>query len=224
MTSGHNLTYSHSGVFMVLLDRKHREFEQREEDILDVALELFSQPKWDSVTIAQIAKAAGIGKGTVYKHFVSKDELLFRLFLRFEKGLLDKFRLESFDDKNPLFCFQKIIDIAFRYHLDNRHYRYIVEYCNLIDFKERADESWYSSFYELDRAFDDWADPLFISGIEQGVFANRPIEEIKIGLHACFDGAINMLWAGKDWCQQGDEESIIRSATAFMISAMIGQK
>lgn len=209
---------------MVQSDRKQREFARREEDILDAALELFSKPNWESVTIEQIAKASDVGKGTVYKHFVSKDELLFRLMLRFEKGLLEKLKLEVREDEEPLASFQRIIEFAFRYHMSNRHYRYIVEYCNRIDFKERADESWHSSFMELDQAFDEWGDPLFMAGIEQGVFANRPLDEIKIGLHACFDGAINMIWAGKDWCIQGDEETIILSVTSFMMSALIGQK
>lgn len=209
---------------MVQSDRKQREFERREEDILDSALELFSRPNWESVTIEQIAKAADIGKGTVYKHFTSKDELLFRLMLRFERGLLNRLKLEVKEDEEPLACFQRIIEFAFRYHMNNRHYRYIVEYCNRIDFKERADESWHSSFMELDKAFDEWGDPLFMAGIKQGVFANRSLDEIKIGMHACFNGAINMIWAGKDWCIQGDEETIIQSVTAFMMSALIGQK
>jgi len=209
---------------MAQSDRKHREFERREEEILDAALELFSKPNWESITIEQIAKASDVGKGTIYKHFVSKDELLFRLMLRFEKGLLEALKLEVKEDEEPLACFQRIIEFAFRYHMNNRRYRYVVEYCNRIDFKERADETWHSSFMELDKAFDEWGDPLFMAGIEQGVFAERPLEEIKIGMHACFDGSINMIWAGKDWCIQGDEETIMRSVTAFMMSALIGQK
>jgi len=209
---------------MVQSDRKQREFERREEDILDAALELFSKPNWEAVTIEQIAKASDVGKGTVYKHFISKDELLFQLMLRFEKGLLEELKLELRGAEEPLASFQRIFEFAFRYHVNNRQYRYIVEYCNRIDFKERADESWHSSFMELDQAFDEWGDPLFKAGIEQGVFANRPLEEIKIGLHACFDGAISMIWAGKDWCIQGDEETIIQSVTSFMILALIGQK
>ena len=73
---------------MARWDRKRREFERREEEILDAALELFSRPNWESVTIEQIAVAADIGKGTVYKHVTSKDELLFKLMMRFYRGML----------------------------------------------------------------------------------------------------------------------------------------
>ena len=204
-------------------DRKQREFERREEEILDTALELFSQPNWESVTIEQIAKLADVGKGTVYKHFASKDELLFRLMLRFYRGLLQQLRHEFKEGEDVLQCFRNIFEFAFRYHLARREYRYIVEYCNRIDFKERADESWHASFLELDQAFGEWGDPMILSATEKGIIQKRPLSQIQIGMHACFDGAIDMLWAGKDWCSFGDEEDIIGAVTDFMVSGLVGQ-
>ena len=208
---------------MARTDRKRREFERREEEILDVALELYSQPNWESVTIEQIAKVADVGKGTVYKHFASKDELLFRLMLRFYRGLLSHLQHEFKEFEDVLKCFRHIFEFAFRYHLERREYRYIVEYCNRIDFKERADESWHASFLELDRAFGEWGDPMILSAMENGIIETRPLAQIQIGMHACFDGAVDMLWAGKDWCSFGDEEAIIASVTDFMMSGLIGR-
>lgn len=208
---------------MARVDRKQREFERREEDILDAALALFSRPEWEAVTIAQIARAADIGKGTVYKHFASKDELLFRLMMRFYRGLLHKLQGEVPGNEDILPRFRRIFAYAFAYHLDHREYRYIVEYCNRIDFKERADASWHASFLELDRAFSAWGDPMILSAMQQGIIEKRPLLHIQIGMRACFDGAINMLWAGKDWCSHGDEEQIVEAATAFVMSGMVGQ-
>ncbi|MEM9454392.1 MAG: helix-turn-helix domain-containing protein [Myxococcota bacterium] len=56
--------------------------QQREQRILDVAVELFLRHGYDKTTIAEIARAAGIGKGSVYLHFRNKEELLDMLFLR----------------------------------------------------------------------------------------------------------------------------------------------
>ena len=204
-------------------DRKQREFERREEELLDTALELFSQPNWESVTIEQIARAADVGKGTVYKHFVSKDELLFRLMLRFYRGLLDAFQQEFGEEEDILQRFRRVFEYAFRYHLQHRQYRYVVEYCNRIDFKERADASWHASFRELDQAFQDWGDPMILAAMDKGLIEKRPLGRVVLGLHACFDGAVTMLWAGKDWCLHGDEEGIIEAVTAFMMSGFIGQ-
>jgi AcrR family transcriptional regulator len=208
---------------MARLDRKRREFEHREEDILDAALELFSQSNWESATIEEIARAADVGKGTVYKHVASKDELLFKLMMRFYRGLLQHLQNEFQEDGDILERFRQIFKYAYRYHLEHREYRYVVEYCNRIDFKERADESWHASFKELDQAFGEWSDPMIHAAMEKGMIEIRPLAQIQIGMHACFDGTINMLWAGRDWCSHGDEEEIIESATSFMMSGLIGQ-
>ena len=204
-------------------DRKQREFERREQDLLDTALELFSRPNWESVTIEQIARAADVGKGTVYKHFISKDELLFRLMLRFYRGLLQAFQQEFGEDEDILQRFRKVFEYALHYHLEHREYRYVVEYCKRIDFKERADESWRASFLELDQAFKDWGDPMILAAMDGGMIEKRPLVQVTLGLHACFDGAVAMLWAGKDWCPHGDQEEIVEAATAFMMSGFIGQ-
>ncbi|MCG7916194.1 MAG: hypothetical protein N0E37_00405, partial [Candidatus Thiodiazotropha taylori] len=114
--------------------------------------------------------------------------------------------------------------LAFKYHLDHREYRYVVEYCKRIDFRERAEEAWRSSFLDLDRAFSEWGDPMLISAMEQGLIANRPTGHIHMGMHACFNGAIEMLWAGSDWCLHGDETEILEAVTAFMMAGVIGQR
>ncbi len=208
---------------MAGMDRKQREFERREAEILDVALALFSKPNWEAVSIDKIAKATDIGKGTVYKHFASKDELLFRLMMRFYHGLLAHLQEHDSDQGNIIESFQGIFQLAFRYHLKHREYRYIVEYCNRIDFKERADESWHTSFMELDKAFGDWGDPMILAAMEQGLIVRRPLEQINIGMKACFEGTVDMLWAGKDWCLHGDEEEIIESVTEFMLAGLVGR-
>jgi len=46
------------------------------ERILEVAIDLFSTQPFAEVTISDIAAAAGMAKGSVYRHFTSKEELL----------------------------------------------------------------------------------------------------------------------------------------------------
>jgi TetR/AcrR family fatty acid metabolism transcriptional regulator len=52
--------------------------------ILDAAIHIFAQRGVKNTKIADIAEAAGIGKGTVYEYFQSKDEIIsasFRYFM-----------------------------------------------------------------------------------------------------------------------------------------------
>jgi AcrR family transcriptional regulator len=58
--------------------------------ILRAATEVFAEQGFNSVTVAAIAERAGIGKGTVYEYFSSKDELLFAVFEWMNEGIFDR--------------------------------------------------------------------------------------------------------------------------------------
>ena len=204
---------------MALQDRKQREFERREEDILAAALELCSTPEWESVTVEQIALRAEVGKGTVYKHFTSKDELLFRLMMAFYRELLQMLR-ENVAQGSPLEKLRYATERALRFHIERKDYRYVVEYCERIDFKERADPAWRDDFLELDRAFQEWAGPIIEAGMESGELQSRPLDHVMMGLHACFKGAVAMIWASQDWCPLGDDETVVAAVTDFMMAGL----
>ncbi len=49
--------------------------DRRREQILDTAVNLFSQKGFKGTTTKEIARAAGVSEAMVFKHFASKDEL-----------------------------------------------------------------------------------------------------------------------------------------------------
>lgn len=66
---------------------KKKVFLAREEKIVRAALELLIGENIDRVTVSKIASKAGIGKGTVYKHFLTKNEILIRIMLDYERRI-----------------------------------------------------------------------------------------------------------------------------------------
>jgi AcrR family transcriptional regulator len=83
--------------------RRAQEFRQREREILDAALELFLEQGEDRVTVEMIADKVGIGKGTIYKHFETKNEIYLLLMIRYEEALAERFeRIRESDDKERL--------------------------------------------------------------------------------------------------------------------------
>lgn len=208
---------------MSSIDRKQREFDRREREILRCALELCSTPAWETVTVSQIAERAEIGKGTVYTHFASKDELLFRLMLDFYRGLLKLLSAETPPQVSPIARLRSSVEQALRYHIQHKHYRYIVEYCQRCDFRERADPRWKADFLQLDQAFQAWAEPILTAGMEQKRIERRPARDLMLGISAAFKGAVSMVWAGEDWCPLGDEETVVRAVSDFVMTALIGQ-
>jgi AcrR family transcriptional regulator len=50
--------------------------EERRQDILEAALKVFSENGYKGSTTAEIAREAGVAEGTIFRHFVTKKELL----------------------------------------------------------------------------------------------------------------------------------------------------
>ena len=61
--------------------------EERRRDILDAALRLFATRGFNDTTVSDIAAEAGMGTGTVYLYFPSKEDVL--------QGLHERFRNEN---------------------------------------------------------------------------------------------------------------------------------
>jgi AcrR family transcriptional regulator len=59
--------------------RKQRELEQRRQEVLEVALDLFSRKGFEQTGMAEIAEQAGFAVGTLYTLFKDKDALYSRL-------------------------------------------------------------------------------------------------------------------------------------------------
>jgi AcrR family transcriptional regulator len=64
------------------------EFSKRDA-ILDAALELFSERTFASTPMPELARRAGVGAGTIYRYFDSKDALVNALFQRWKTEMTE---------------------------------------------------------------------------------------------------------------------------------------
>ncbi len=62
--------------------------ERRRADLLDAAARLFAERGVDATTVAAITEAAGVAKGSFYRYFTSREELIAALKTRFVDDLL----------------------------------------------------------------------------------------------------------------------------------------
>lgn len=65
--------------------------------------------RYDEVTVDQIAKTAGVGKGTVYRYFKDKDDLFFQMVQEFLKEEIDAITVVAISSLNPI---EKIIGVG----------------------------------------------------------------------------------------------------------------
>lgn len=106
--------------------------EEREEQIKQAALKLFSQQGFHHTTISQIADEAGLGKGTVYWYWKSKEELAFSLVEDMLRAFLELMKRTERREGSFYEKMDKLIDDAADL------YRLKKEHCRLL-WKFRAD-------------------------------------------------------------------------------------
>lgn len=111
--------------------RRVKPAEERRQEIVDSALQLFKQKGFGETTVGDIAAAAGVATGTVYLYFPSKDHVLLALHEQFHEGLAARImevvadvldrrsREEEVDFKDTI---NTIVDAMAAYSLENKDY------------------------------------------------------------------------------------------------------
>ncbi len=150
--------------------QKAREFRQRGEEVLQAALDLFLEHGEDKVTVEMIAEKVGIGKGTIYKHFETKDEIYLLLMIRYEEEMAQMFQriVDSPEHKEQLareFFLFRIKDPK-RYMLFDRLEQKLVADKSLPELLERLHKVRASNAEKLSS--------IVTSRIREGVLADVP--------------------------------------------------
>ena len=91
----------------------HTHFHQREEQILKIAEQLLLEFGENEFTLDMVAQEIGIAKGTLYKHFKSKNELYIQLLIQNQKQFFNM--LVQRKNEN----FSEYLQYFVRYHLDH---------------------------------------------------------------------------------------------------------
>ncbi|SNS95309.1 transcriptional regulator, TetR family [Anaerovirgula multivorans] len=82
----------------------------KKEDIFNSAKELFYAKGYKDINVADIAKMAGIGVGTFYNYYSSKEQLFLEIFMK-ENEKQKKSMAESFNlnDDDPVMLVTKVV-------------------------------------------------------------------------------------------------------------------
>lgn len=204
--------------------RKQREFARREQDILNAALSLFEGPHWEQVTVEQIAKQSDIGKGTVYKHFSCKEEIYAYITINFTEQIFAAFEAAA-QQPEVIDSLKDIIRIAFTIFLENPASARVSFYCKREDYRNRLSEELRLRFEQLDDLFQTFIGAILQKGIDDGLFPNKPVEQLMMGLEATFDGAISMIWNGDVSYQHADDqETYVNIISEYMLAGLVGLK
>lgn len=162
------------------------------ERILEAALEIFSQKGFHTATTDEIAERAGVGKGTLYRYFETKEKL-FEELVRLRLDELEK-KADSIVDgqDDVLTMISKYIRLYFEFFDSNQHlYRLIVR--EQLDLGEQSTDMY---FKKVMRALPGLKRKVY-EGTQQGVLKDVDFQTVFYGTMGFVHGVIQK-WLARD--------------------------
>lgn len=199
-------------------------FQQRESALLEAARQLFQNQSWDRVTIAEVARQAGIGKGTVYKHFPSKEALYARLVLDRSRQHLAE--LQEIAHTAPAAqAMRRVIRHAFELLQADPLQAQLCLLCDRPAFQERLEAHYREQFIELETRYMS-----LFAGLLQDSFSDLQLspahcQHLLWGVEACINGVMARIASGgfAHWAEYIELGAYFDRVTDFIIAGLHGQ-
>ena len=99
--------------------REMKKAEERRNEILDAADELFAEKGFDGTSTSAILEKVGIARGTLYYHFKSKEDIMDALIERYTSTMLAKAKTVA-ADKN-IAVNERILRVVMALNVQNEH-------------------------------------------------------------------------------------------------------
>ncbi len=100
--------------------------EDKKKQILEAAASFFSDKGYFSTSVQEIAEYCGVSKGSIYKLFPSKEQLLIEVFEYFQNNMFAKAELAYFDESlTPKERLIKQISLHIEDFLDKKEFIFI---------------------------------------------------------------------------------------------------
>lgn len=163
----------------------------RKTELAAIALDLFVEQGFESTSIAQIAKAAGIGKGTIYEYFESKESLILASLEVWMAQLEQASGLEDLDSTQPpaVLLRQFCLSVTDAFLNDPRVHKAMVSMMQLLSTNKALIEL--NVIEAMSRGFREMVVQILLDGVSRGDFRKeiaRDAEKIAINLFAYLDG------------------------------------
>ena len=223
MTIGHTMTAGHD-LSELLMRFHHQTFQQRERSIMDAALHLFHQQPWDRLTIAEVAQQAGIGKGTVYKHFSSKEALYARLVMDFSRSNLEQLSRQA-STVPAAARLRSVVRQGFSILYADPVMTQLWMHCDRPDFRQRLTPEMQQQFAELDELYQQVFMGLLTDFLHPLVLDEEQSIRLLWALEASFLGVMARIATGSfAFCEAPFQvEEYFDQITDFIAAGLQGQ-
>jgi TetR/AcrR family fatty acid metabolism transcriptional regulator len=164
--------------------------KKKQEKILQAALTVFAQKGYEATKIADIARQAGIGKGTIYEYYRSKKEIFNQLF-RFMFSDFDRqFEQRIAEVSSPVEKIKLIIQIYFVdvVHRYGDFSKVVMNFWMKEALSAQSDETSAINLLEIYTKYAQLTASFINEGIEQKLFRPVNAQHYAAMLIGIFDG------------------------------------
>jgi AcrR family transcriptional regulator len=155
--------------------RVSKEYDERLNELLDVAQKLFFQKGYELTSVNDIIEKVGVAKGTFYHYFSSKDDLLDKIVERWSRATLDRVnKLVEKQDINALEKLNKFFVTIRDYKVEN------LELMKMLMKVMYRDENLLMRHKMFQQSLE-WLTPEFVKIIKQGINEGcfHPADEVE---------------------------------------------
>ncbi|MEM9676401.1 MAG: TetR/AcrR family transcriptional regulator [Bacteroidota bacterium] len=142
---------------------KHQSAEMRRQQILSAADLVLIDVGIEDFTIDQVAVKANIAKGTVYKYFKSKDEILAELSTKAISLLLQTFQQATAQHSHSVEKLKAICWAAYRYYQTHDTYHELLAYIERPEFDINV-----QGYIKISQSIQDFCESIVIEGQKKG--------------------------------------------------------
>lgn len=210
---------------MLTLSPAKQRIKQREETILLAALHLIEEHGFGALTMEQLARQAKCTKGTLYNHFINKEDLLCELGTRYSEKQMTYYRRIEGDSLNSR---ERVLGLFLAYQIFaflNRSLFSCVLQIQSNAQLQRASPTRLATYREAEMQLVMCIVSAIQYGIDQGDIPKKHKTNI---LQLAFTGwattfgniALMLSSQGAFLTQQADREAQLFNATQFMLDGL----
>ena len=195
--------------------QKKKLFLAREQRIIETTLALLLEQSIDRVTVSKIAVRAGIGKGTVYKHFLTKNEILIRIVLDYERYITDTLAIgiQKAENGDPGAAAKAYFQARLEHPERDRLMQNLE--VRLIDSGEVTDQI--EELHQLRRSNENALEGLMTQLISQEILEDVPPHYHYLACWALAQGAVELCF-NKSWNYRTDNTELMEFITNIGVS------
>jgi len=165
--------------------------EQRKKEIALAALDIFAEKGFEAATINEITRFAGIGKGTIYEYFKSKDDLIFNSIKVWLELIEKKTKDQIVEINDPAQRLRTFVQASMEAFISDEHAMKLSIALMQITLSETKPYIEKKVFFETLMNMSKIIVDILQDGVSKGVFkpeVSKNAEKIAVNLLAYLDG------------------------------------